>query len=151
MKKFMYFTMCLCAMLVTLSSCSKADNELIGKWEQTIEESGVKVVSTYEFKNGGKLTQTFVMESQYPEINIVGEGDCEYTYENGEITFKFSASDFNFSKFEMAGYSDEMVEMMMEQVKSTMVDVEQKFTDVKINGDELTAKFDGTEVSLVRI
>lgn len=152
MKKLMYFTMCMCTVLIALASCSsKADNELIGKWEQTIEQGSVKVVTTYDFQNGGKLTQTFVMKSDYPAIDIVGEGDCDYTYEDGVITFKFSAKDFNFSKFEMEGYSEDMIDTMMEQVKSTMVDVEQKFTDVKVEGDELTAMFQGMEVSLTRM
>ena len=56
MKRLMYFTMCLCTMLLVVS-CSKSnsDNPLIGKWEQTIEQAGGKAVLTYDFKDSGNL------------------------------------------------------------------------------------------------
>lgn len=152
MKRLMYLTMCLCAMLVAMSSCSgKSENGLIGKWEQTVDEAGAKVVVTYDFKESDKLTQTFDLKNDTPEMNIKGDGTCDYTYVDNTITFKFSASDFNFSKFEIEGVDNDMIDMAMEQMKSQMVNVEQKFTDVKIDGDKLTATFNGQEVTLKRI
>lgn len=152
MKRLMCFTMCLCTMLIAMSSCSgKKENGIIGKWEQTVSENGVKAVTTYDFKEGGKLTQTFVMKNESPEINIEGEGTCDYTFADNTVTFKFSASDFNFKNFSIEGVSEDMVDMAMEQMKSQMVNMEQKFTDVKINGDKLTAEFNGQQVTLTRI
>lgn len=152
MKKLIYFTLSLCALVAVMTSCSsKADNELIGKWKQTIENGGAKVVSIYDFKDGGKLTQTFELKNDNPAIDIEAEGDCEYTFEGNVITFKFSATDFNFSKFEYEGLTDDMIEIAMDQMKSQMVNVEQEFTNVKINGDKLTAEFNGQEVELKRM
>lgn len=154
MKRLMYFTMCLCTMLVALSSCSsKGGNGLIGKWEQTIEQGGAKAIATYDFKDNGKMTQTMVMKSETPAINIDAEGTCDYTYSEAEktITFKFSATDFNFKTFEIEGISDDAMDVAMEQMKSEMVNLEQKFTDVNISGNEMTAVFNGQKVVLKRI
>lgn len=152
MKRLMYFTMCLCTMLLVVS-CSKSnsDNPLIGKWEQTIEQAGVKAVATYDFKDSGKLIQTMVMKNASPAIDIDAEGTCEYTYKDNTITFKFSASDFTFNKFSIEGLSDDMIDAAMEEMKSEMVNMEQSFTNVKIDGDKLTANFNGQQVELKRI
>ena len=152
MKRLMYFTMCLCTMLLVVS-CSKSnsDNPLIGEWEQTIEQAGVKAVATYDFKDSGKLTQTMVMKNASPAIDIDAEGTCEYTYKDNTITFKFSASDFTFNKFSIEGMSDDMIDAAMEEMKSEMVNMEQSFTNVKIDGDKLTANFNGQQVELKRI
>jgi len=138
-------------MLLTLSSCGGKDNALIGKWEQTIEQMGVKAVVTYEFNNNGKMTQTLVMKNDSPEINIVADGTCEYTFADNTITFKFSGSDFNFDTFEIEGLGEEEIAYGMEAMKSEMVDMEQEFTDVKIEGDKMTANLQGREVELKRI
>ncbi|MDE6199262.1 MAG: hypothetical protein K2G06_05415 [Muribaculaceae bacterium] len=153
MKRFMYFTMCLCAMFAVLSSCSSGGNGLIGKWEQTISEAGANAVATYDFKDNGKMTQTMVMKSETPSINIEGEGTCDYTYSEADktITFKFSASDFNFKTFEIEGIDEASMEMAMDQMKSQMVNMEQKFTNVNIDGDKLTANFNGQEVEMKRM
>lgn len=150
MKRFIYFTMCLCSMLVAVSCSNKADNELIGKWEQTVEQMGVKAELTYDFKNNGKMTQTLVMKNDYPKINIVADGTCSYTYSDDIIKFKFSSSDFNFDVYEIEGMSEEEVAAGMEAMKSGMV-MEQEFTDVKIEGDKMTAKFNGQKITLKRI
>lgn len=181
MKRLMYFTMCLCTMLVVLScsksssdkndggkssydmSCSKNssdknvsdksiyNNPIIGKWEQTINQGSAAAVVTYNFKESGKLIQTMVMKNASPAINIDGEGTCEYTYKDNTITFKFSASDYTFNKFSIEGMSDDMIDAAMEEMKSEMVNMEQSFTNVKIDGDKLTANFNGQKVELKRI
>lgn len=148
-KTFIYFF--LFALTAVITSCAeKADNELVGEWEQVVEQQGIKAVSVYDFKNGGEMYQTLEMTSSSPAVNIVADGTCQYTYENNTITFKFSAEDFNFSTFEMEGMPDYLIEASMEQMKAQMTDVEQSFTDVKIDGDVLTANFNGQQVTLTR-
>lgn len=151
MKRIMFFTVCLCTMLLSFTSCGGKDNALVGKWEQTINQMGVKAVATYDFKENGKLTQSVVMKKASPKINIVGDGTCDYTFDGNTITFRFSASDFNFDSFEIEGLGEEAVAYAMEEMKSEMVGMEQKLTDVKIEGDKLTAKFNGQELELNRI
>ena len=152
MKKLLGFTFCLCTLVMVLSSCSKnADNGIYGKWEQTVEQGTMTATVTYDFKTNGILTQTMVMRNEEPVIEIEGEGNCRYTYEGDVISFNFSGKDFNFSKFKMAGYSDDMIESMMEQMKAGMVNVEQQITDVKIEGDELTGMFNGQKITLNRM
>ena len=51
----------------------------------------------------------------------------------------------------MEGVPQELVDMSMQQVKSSMVDVEQKITDVKINGNTLTGTLNGMQITLKRI
>lgn len=152
MKRLMYFTMCLCTLLVAMSACSsKNANALIGKWEQTISQNGVKAVVTYDFKDNGKLVQTMVMKNSTPAINIDAEGTCDYTYADDKITFKFSPSDFTFNKFEIEGLDESYADAAMEEMKSSMVDMEQEFDNVKIDGDKLTANFNGQKVELKRL
>lgn len=161
MKKTNFWFTCLGTMVVILLlSCSSEssnksndddnDDGIIGKWEQVVEQNGVKAVSTYDFKKSGKLVQTFEMKNNNPYINIVGKGTCKYTYEDDKITFKFSAADFDFSSFVIEGLDEEYIDTAIEQMKESMVDVEQEFVDVEIDGDELTAKFNGQTVTLTR-
>lgn len=164
MKRLMYLTMCLFALCVAVTSCSdkadgkdkvegkaKAENGLVGKWEHVVEQAGAKAVVTYDFRENGMVTQTMVMKSESPLIDIEGEAEFEYKYADGVITFKFSGEDVHFPKFKMEGLSDEMVAMAMEQMKSSFVDVEQKITDVKIKGDKLTAMMQGIEITMTRM
>ena len=154
MKRIVNYVMCVCVMLVAMTACSgKGDNGLIGKWEQTVDANGVKTVVTYDFQNSGKLRQTMVMKNDALHIFIDAEGVYEYSYYEADktINFKFSGSDFNFKAFEIEGVSDDQVELAMENMKSDKVDIEQEFTDVNIEGDRMTAKFNGIKLTLKRI
>lgn len=151
MKRLIFFTLFMCTMMLSLTSCGSKNNELVGKWEQVVEQAGVKAVLTYDFKDNGTLTQTMVMKGKSPMIDISGEATCVYSYSGNTITFKFSNSDITFNKYKVEGLDDAMVEVAMEEMKSEMVDMEQKLTDVKIEGDKLTAKFNGQEMELNRI
>lgn len=146
--------MCLCTMLLVLASCSKSsnsDNPLVGKWQQEVDKAGVQATVTYDFKSDGTLTQTSVMNSESPYMAIEAEGTCDYSFNDNTITFTISAEDFNFSKFEIEGVPEEQIELAMEQQKSGMTGIEQSFTDVVIDGDILTANFNGQEITLKRI
>lgn len=148
MKRLLSFAVCLCTLMLALSSCSN-NNDLVGKWEQNVDQYGLNAYVTYDFKEDGTLTQTFEMKS--PQMNIVGEGSCKYTYKDGEITFKFSASDFNFSEFEIEGVDSEYIDMVMEEMKSQIANVEEHVTDVKIDGDKLTGNSKGQKIQLTRV
>lgn len=152
MKHLKYLTMCLLAVVLAVS-CSRSDsgNSLIGKWQQTVTEDGTMAVSTYDFKDNGKLTQTLTMKSEIPAIEIDAEGTCDYVYTGDTITFKFSATDFNFKKFMIEGVGEDIIETAMDNMKAEMTNVEQRFTDVRIEGDKLTATFEGQEVTFQRI
>lgn len=151
MKRLMFFTLFMCTMVLSLTSCGSKNNELVGKWEQVVDQAGVKAVLTYDFKDNGTLTQTMVMKGKSPMIDISGEATCVYSYSGNTITFKFSNSDITFNKYKIEGLDDAMVKVAMEEMKSEMVGMEQKLTDVKIEGDKLTAKFNGQELEFNRI
>lgn len=151
MKRLMFFTLFMCTMVLSLTSCGSKNNELVGKWEQVVDQAGVKAVLTYDFKDNGTLTQTMVMKGKSPMIDISGEATCVYSYSGNTITFKFSNSDITFNKYKIEGLDDAMVKVAMEEMKSEMVGMEQKLTDVKIEGDKLTAKFNGQKLELNRI
>lgn len=147
----MFFTLCMCTMILSLTSCGGKNNALVGKWEQVVEQAGVKAVLTYDFKDDGTLTQTMVMKGETPMVYIDAEASCVYSYSGNTITFKFSNSDITFNEYKIEGLDDAMVEVAMEEMKSEMVGMEQKLTDVKIEGDKLTARFNGQELELNRI
>lgn len=151
MKKLFSLTLCLCTILIAITSCSgtKSDNPLIGKWEQRVTENGATVVGIYKFAKNGELEQSMTITSDM--IDIEGNGTCEYVYENNTITFKFSGEDFDYSKFEMEGVSEEVIENAMKQSKASLVNIEQIFENVEISGDILTATFGGRPVTLKRL
>lgn len=152
MKKFLLFTMTLCAMVI-FSACTKNndnDNELVGTWEQAIEQHGVKAVVLYTFNDDGTMTEISEITSDEPRVNIKGESTCEYTYEDGTITFKISPDDIKFSVFEIEGMSQQEIETSMEMQKQQMADIEQKLENVEIDGDELTCNFNGQKIKLTR-
>lgn len=151
MKRFIYFALCMCTMMVTLSSCGGKDNELVGKWEQVVEQMGAKAVSVYDFKSSGKMSQEMTVKNEEPYINIEGSATCKYTFEDGTITFKFSADDIEFSAFEIEGVSGDYIDTAMEQMKAQMGSMEQKIKNVKIDGDKLTGTFNGQEIEMTRV
>lgn len=172
MKKFLYFTLCLCALLVVSTSCSgknsdgsgkyneeigseievpRNDNELVGGiWKRVAEQGLVEAYATLEFMNGGKLFQTAGGSSYIPYMEFEIEGDCTYTFEEGVITIKFTGENFNITKFEAPGESSYMVKMYKDALRSGITEAEQVYTDVKIDGDKMTAIFQGEEVTFTR-
>lgn len=155
MKKILKLTSFLMIMMVFVGCASrkdkesKEDNELVGKWRQEVFEGGISMVSTYDFKSNGRLTQTVEFSGQ--GMDIAAEGTCDYTYENNTITFKISGKDMTFTKVEFEGLSAEETEMVKEAALGQMTDMVQTLTDVKINGDTLTANFDGNEITMTRM
>lgn len=158
MKRLMCLTMCLCTMLLVMTACSgknnnSIDKSILGKWEQTVEENGSKVVSVYEFDESGKLSQTVSIKRDSPAMNIYCGGTVDYTYENNIITFKFDMSNFEIKEFQIEGLDEEELVAAMEQYKENIAGtkMEQQLRDVKINGDEMTAIFNGMKITLKRI
>ncbi|MDE6802310.1 MAG: hypothetical protein K2J06_06045 [Muribaculaceae bacterium] len=154
MKRVLSFVACLCVVLLALTACggngSKGSNELIGKWKQVVDQSGVKAVTVYDFEEDGILEQSLSVTGEYPKTEIVGEAKAKYEYEDGVISFTFSGSDMTFSKFEIEGLPDDMIEMAKEQTLSSMVDMKQQMENVKIDGNKLTATFNGQEIEMTR-
>ena len=159
MKKFMSTTLSLCTlavMLVLLSCTMNAADSLIGKWLQVVDENVIKIVTNYEFNADGNMKQVFDLNSSTtPYIKVQGEGGCKYTFQDNTLTFKFNVNDvndFKFSVFEVEGVDATIIQAIMEQTKRSLVeaDMEQKITDIKINGNELTGKFNGQELKLTR-
>lgn len=156
MKKFMSATMRLCTlavMLVLVSCTMNAADSLIGKWLQVVDENGVKIEITYEFNADGNMKQLFNLNSSTtPHIKMQAEGGCKYTFQDNSLTFKFDVNDFKFSVFEVEGVDATTTQAIMEQTKQSLVgaDMEQKITDIKINGNKLTGKFNGQELKLTR-
>lgn len=150
MKKTFSLALYLCTIMIAISSCSgaKSDNPLIGKWEQTVAENGVKNVVIYEFAENGELEQTMTVTSDM--INIEASGTCEYTYENNTITFQFSAENFDYSKFEIEGIEEDVIQDVLEQTKASIVNVTQTLENVVISGDTLTATFGFRPITLIR-
>lgn len=139
----------LVAILFVVASCGSKSG-LEGKWVQTMNEMGANIEVTYDFKGNGKCTQTMKMTSQTPNMNIEGEGTFDYKYEDNTITMTFSGGDFNFSKFEMEGLDGGMIDMAKEQMKNNMVNMTQTLNNVKIEGNKLTADFNGIQIEMTR-
>jgi hypothetical protein len=155
MKKTMKATMRLCTlavMLIAVSFSMSAADALLGKWQQTVDESGVKVVTTYEFNADGTMKQVMDMTSSTaPRIKMKGEGTCKYTFQDNTLTFKFNAKDFNFPVFEVEGVDQATTDAIMQQTKESMGAMEQKVTDIKISGNKLTGTFNGESFELTRL
>ena len=148
-KNLVKIAFCLVAVFFAFNGNAKVEkSDLLGTWTQTETEQGVTVISTYDFKDDNTVTQFFMMNSSNPKMNVIAEGTAQYTFNGETLTFKFSASDFNFTTFEIEGLPQEYVGVAKQQMMSQMVNVEQKITDININGKTLTGKFDGQTVTL---
>lgn len=151
MKNFVKFTLFLMALVVTFNAQAQIDkSDLLGIWTQTENQQGVNVTSTYDFKDDGTVTQILVMNSLSPRMNVIADGTVKYTLSDDTLTFKFTSSDFNFSMFEIEGLPAEYVDMAKKQMIDQMANTEQKLTDLKIEGNTLTAKFQGHTITLQR-
>lgn len=147
----MRLALCMAVIFVALGAKAELKkSEILGVWTQTQNEQGVSVSSTYDFKADDTVTQILVVSSANPKVSVIADGTVKYQIGDDTITFKFSASDFNFSVFEIEGLPQEYVEVAKQQMLSQMTNMEQKLTDVKIEGNTLTAKFNGETISMQR-
>lgn len=151
MKKLFKFSLLLMAILFALNANAKIEkSDILGTWTQSVNEEGISVTTTYDFKEDNTVTQIFIMNGASPKMNVIADGTAQYTLNDDSITFKFSGSDFNFTVFEIEGIPQEYVGLAQEQMRSSLVNVEQTLSDIKINGNTLTAKFNGETVTLER-
>ena len=151
MKNLMKLSLCLLMLMVALGAGAKVEkSEILGIWTSTENVQGTNIVSTYDFKPDGTVTQILVITSNSPKMNVIADGTAQYTLTDDTLTFKFSASDFNFSIFQIEGLPDEYVEMAKTQMLAQMGNMEQKLTDIQVEGDTLTAKFSGQTITLKR-
>lgn len=151
MKKVVKLAMCMVALFMALNANAKVEkSEILGIWNQTVEEQGITVTSTYDFKADGTMTQIMIMTGTSPKMNVIADGTVKYTLSDDTITFKFSASDINFTVFEIEGLPNEYVEVAKQQMLTGMTNIEQKLTDIQIDGNTLTAKFNGETITLER-
>lgn len=151
MKNVVRIAICLVALFTAVNVSAKVEkSQLLGIWTQTETENGINIVSTYDFKDDGTVTQIFMMNSASPKMNVIADGTVNYKLSDDTLTFKFSASDFNFTLFEIEGLPDEYVDVAKQQMMAQMSNMEQKLTDIKIDGDTLTGKFNGQAVTLTR-
>ena len=143
--------MCLVALFVAMNAQAQVDqSQLLGIWTQTENQQGVNVSSTYDFKADGTVTQILVMTSLSPRMNVIADGTVNYTLKDDTLTFRFTSSDFNISAFEIEGLPAEYVDVAKKQMIDQMANSEQKLTDLKIDGNTLTAKFQGQTITLQR-
>ena len=148
MKKISVLSLLL-AVLLLVGCSGSTSSELIGEWEQTVEMNGVVSRAYYDFKSNGKLEQKLVIESLI--MNVEAEGECDYSYKGDEIRFKFSMDNFGFNKFEMEGVDESIIDASMEQMKRQYTGLEQELKNVKIEGDKLTATFNGMPITLTKV
>ena len=151
MKKAVKLAVCLIAMVISFNAQAKIEkSEILGVWTLNVDENGMSLISTYDFKEDGTMTQFVMMNSSSPKMSIIADGNCQYKIQDDSIVFKFSASDFNFRTFEIEGIPEEYVGVAKQQMMSQMVNVEQKLTNVVIDGNTMTAETEGQKVTLTR-
>lgn len=155
MNKIIKATLQICTLaviLIAMSLSMNAADELLGKWQQIVDEDNVKVVTTYEFNADGTMRQVMDMTSSTPQrIRIKGEGTCSYTFRDNTITFRFDAKDFDFPVFEIEGVDKATTDAAMQRTKESMGAMEQKITDIKISGNNLTGTFNGESIEMTRL
>lgn len=151
MKKAVKLAVCLMAMFFAFNAQAKVEkSEILGVWTMSENAQGMNILSTYDFKDDNTVTQFLMMSSASPKVNIIADGTCQYQIKDDSIVFKFSASDFNFTAFEIEGLPDEYVGVAKQQMMAEMVNVEQKLTNIKIEGNTLTAETEGQTITLTR-
>ena len=152
MKQIKRFSMCLVALMISVATYAADNNDaLVGKWVQTLTESGITVVTSYEFMPDGEMVQVLNMVGTSPKVEIAGTARCKYEYKKNTIKFKFQPKDIDIEKFEIEGLPDGMAMMAIEQQKAEMAKMEQKLTDVKIEGNLLTAKLGNETITLIKV
>lgn len=151
MKKVFTIAFCLFAVMLTFNANAKIDrSEILGLWMQTVNEQGVTAISTYDFKENGRIDQTLVMTAANPEMTIEAVAECDYTFKDDKIIFTFSGKDVDITKFEMEGVPDSLVQPLIEQTKQGMVNQKQEIKIIKIEGNTMEAKLNGEKITLVR-
>lgn len=122
-------------------------SELVGTWTMTMNEQGVTMISTYDFQEDGTMKQLTIVNSTSPKVNIMGEGVAEYQIDGDAISFKILPESVNFTTFEIEGLPDEMKGMFQQKMIGEMVKGDQKLTNVKIDGNTMTATEQGKTVT----
>ena len=151
MKNLMKLGLCLLAVLFAFNANAKVSkSELLGAWTLTFNMQGAMVISTFDFNADDTMTQFFMTNCTSPKMNIIAEAKGSYTLEDDTITFQVSTSDVNFSVFEIEGLPDNMKGMAQQQILNQMMNSDQKLTDVKIEGNTLTAKAGGQTLTFQR-
>lgn len=151
MKNVMRFTFCLLSLLFYMSAGAKVEkSELLGVWTQMETENGVTMMSTYDFKEDNTVTQLLMINGSAPKMNVMADAKAEYNLEDDCLTFKVNPADVNFTAFEIEGLPQEYVGMAQQQMLAELTNVVQKLTDLKIEGNILTAKFNGQKVTFKR-
>lgn len=135
---------------VSLNSYA-AENELYGRWIQTVTEQGIMATNTYDFTPDGVVKINSIVQSASPKVEVVSDASANYTYKNKTITFKCKAEDINITKMEIEGLDPAFVGMAIEQQKQQMAAQQYELKDVKINGNILTAKEDKIEITLIKV
>lgn len=139
MKKSLFVGVLFTVMILAFTSCSDS-NPIVGKWEQKIEEGGVDMEIYYNFKNSGDMTLSIEMESKSPKMNIEGEGISSYKFSGDTLEFILTEKNFKFTKFEVEGLDPSLTTMAKNQMLKMLMDVDNRYTDVKIEDGILTAR-----------
>lgn len=150
MKNVMKQLMVLVAVMV-LGLSASADDSIIGQWVQDVSEQGVTIISYYDFGSDGKFVQDMLITSSSPKMDISVSGKGPYSYQNGTITFKCEPEDVTVSKFYIEGADQNMINAAVEQQKAQMASQVFKLSDVKVEGDKMTAEYNGTKITLCRV
>lgn len=139
------------AILFAFNADAKVEkSDILGVWTQMETEKGITVMSIYDFQSDNTVTQMLMLTGDSPKMNVMADGKAEYKLEDDCLIFKISPSDINFTAFEIEGLPQEYVGMAQQQMLAEMTNMQQKLTDINIEGNILTAKFNGQTVTFKR-
>lgn len=151
MRQLYFFAICFCAFILMPSCSGSSDNALIGSWEQIVEEDSMKTVDIVDFVKSGLLKEKGIINNMTtPAVEVVYESTGKYTYVGDTITIIVSAKDINIKSVKIQGGSDEDNENFKKLMTSEFTDINQIWTDVKIEGDSITATLEGQKLVLKR-
>lgn len=151
MKKAVKFALCLVAMFIAFNAQAEIKkSDVLGVWTLTVNQNGMNMISTYDFKDDNTVTQFVMANSASPKINIMADVMCTYEIKDDAIIFKVKPESLNFSMFEIEGLPAEYIPVAKQQLINELVGSEQKLTNVVIDGNTMTAKSQNEEVTLSR-
>lgn len=137
--------------VMVLGLSASADDSIIGQWVQDVSEQGVTILSYYDFGSDGKFVQDMLITCPSPKMDISMSGKGPYSYLNGTLTLKCEPEYVTVSKFYIEGADQNMINAAVEQQKAQMASLVFKLSDVKVNGDKMTAVYNGTKITLRRV
>lgn len=150
MKNFKKMAMCLIAMMMTFAAYA-SDQDLYGRWVQNDTENGVVSITSYEFLPDGALNMMVVVQCPEPKVEMIAEIACAYTFKDKTITIKCETKDIDITKFEVEGLNPAMLQMAIEQQKQQIANQTIKLTNVRIDGDTMSVKFEGDNITLQKV